>query len=68
MMGFDATSLYPSAMWDEKSLFSQIESGFTFKPPMIDINVKAFKIQSFNQDDNESAVFFLKKNIVIHLI
>ena len=30
-MGFDATTLYPSAMWDENSVFPKIETGFAFK-------------------------------------
>ena len=30
----DAISLYPSAMWDEKSVHLEIESGFAFKPHM----------------------------------
>ena len=36
-MDFDATSLYPSAMWDEKSVYPKIESGFAFKPYMNDV-------------------------------
>ena len=31
-MDYDATSLYPSAMSDEKSTYPKIESGFAFKP------------------------------------
>ena len=27
-MNFDATSLHPSAMWDEKSTYPKIETGF----------------------------------------
>ena len=30
-MDFDGTSLYPSAMWDENSVYPRIESGYTFK-------------------------------------
>ena len=30
-MGFDATFHYPSAMWDEKSVYFKIETGFAFK-------------------------------------
>ena len=26
----DATSLYPSAMWDENSIFPRIETGYAF--------------------------------------
>ena len=36
-MDFDATSLYPSAMWDGKSVYPKIESGFAFKPEMNDV-------------------------------
>ena len=35
MMDYDATSLYSSAMWDEKSVYPKIENGFAFKPHMI---------------------------------
>ena len=30
MMDFDATSLYTSALYDEKSVYPKIESGFAF--------------------------------------
>ena len=33
-MDFDATSPYPSAMYDEKSVYPKIEKGFAFKPHM----------------------------------
>ena len=39
-MDFDATSLYPSAMWDQNSVYPKIETGFAFKPHMNDIYVK----------------------------
>ena len=66
MMDFDATSLYPSAMWDEKSVYPKIESGFAFKPHMNNVYVEAFNNQTFNEDGDESAI--LKKNIIILLI
>ena len=34
MMDFDATSLYPSALWDEMSVYPKIETRFAFKPHM----------------------------------
>ena len=34
MMDFDASSLYTLAMWDEKSVYLKIETGFTVKPHM----------------------------------
>ena len=60
MMDFDATSLYPSAMWDEKSVYPKIESGFAFKPSMNDVYVEAFNNQTFNEDGDESAILTIK--------
>ena len=56
MMDFDATSLYPSAMWDENSVYPKIETGFAFKPHMNKTYVEAFNNQTFNQDGDESAI------------
>ena len=55
LMKFDATSLYPSATWDEKSVYPKIERGFAFKLHMNDVYVKSFNDQIFNQDGDESA-------------
>ena len=52
----DATSLYPSAMWDENSVYPKIETGFALKPDMNDVYVEAFNNQSFNQDGDESGI------------
>ena len=57
---FDATSLYPSAMWDENSVYPKIETGFAFKPHMNDIYVGAFNNQTFNEDDDESGILTIK--------
>ena len=59
-MDFDATSLYPSAMWDENSIYPKIETGFAFKPHMNDIYVEAFNNQTFNEDGDESALLTIK--------
>ena len=59
-MDFDATSLYPSAMWDENSVYPKIETGFAFKPQMNDIYVEAFNNQTFNEDGDESAILTIK--------
>ena len=56
VMDFHASSLYPSAMWDEKPLYPKIETGFAFKPHMIKTYVDAFNNQTFKQDANESAI------------
>ena len=66
-MDFDATSLYPSAMWDKNSVYPKIETGYAFQPDMNDVFVNEFNNRTFNQDGNDSA--FLKKiYITIHLI
>ena len=53
LMDFDANSVYPSAMWDEKSVYPKIDTGFVFKPHLNSVFAEAFKNQIFNQDDNE---------------
>ena len=59
-MDFDATSLYPSAIWDENSVYPKIETGFAFKPNMNDVYVDAFNNQTFNEDGDESAILTIK--------
>ena len=63
-MDFDATSLYPSAMWDENSVYPKIETGFAFKPHMNETYVEAFNNQSFNKDGDESAILTIKLYIL----
>ena len=58
-MNFDATSLYPSAMWDQNSVYPKIATGYAFKPHMNDLFVNDFNNQNYNQDGNDSAL--LKK-------
>ena len=55
MMDFDATSLYPPAMWGEKSVCPKTETGFAFKPHKNDVYVKSCNDQTFNQHCVESA-------------
>ena len=59
-MDFDATSLYPSAMWNENSVYPKIETGFAFKPQMNHVYVEAFNNQTFNEDGDESAILTIK--------
>ena len=59
-MDFDATSLYPSAMWDKNSVYPKIETGFAFKRHMNDVYVEAFNNQTFNEDGDESAILTIK--------
>ena len=46
---FDAISLYPSAMWDPKSVYPKIETGYAFTKDMNDDLVEKFNNQTFTQ-------------------
>ena len=63
---FDATSLYPSAMWDEKSIYPRIETGYSFTRDMNKYLVHRFNNQTFSQG---SAVLKIKyynpKNLIV---
>ena len=59
-MSYDATSLYPSAMWDKNSVYPKIETGFAFKPHMNKAYVEAFNKKTFNEDGDESAMLTIK--------
>ena len=59
-MDFDATSLYPSSIRDENSVYPKIETGFVFKPQMNHVYVEAFNNQTFNEDGDESAILTIK--------
>ena len=63
---FDATSLYPSAMWDEKSIYPRIETGYSFTRDMNKFLVYRFNNQTFTQG---SAILKIKyynpKNLIV---
>ena len=46
---FDATSLYPSAMWDEKSIYPRIETGYAYTRGMNNELVEKFNNQTFTK-------------------
>ena len=54
---FDAVSLYPSAIWDEKSLYPRIETGYASLKSMNNELVETFNNQTFTQG---SAIFKIK--------
>ena len=66
---FDATSLYPSAMWDEKSIYPRIETGYAFMRDMNKFLVHKFNNGNFNQG---SAILKIKyynpKNLIVQHI
>ena len=66
---FDAVSLHPSAMWDEKSIYPRIETGYAFTKKLDDELVEKFNNQTFTQG---SAVLKIKyynpKNLIVQHI
>ena len=46
---FDAVSLYPSAMWDENSIYPRIETGYDYTRDMNNELVEKFNTGNFNQ-------------------
>ena len=63
---FDAVSLYPSAMWDEKSIYPRIETGYAFTRDMNDELIEKFNTSNFTQG---SAILKIKyynpKNLIV---
>ena len=63
---FDAVSLYPSAMWDEKSIYPRIGTGYAYTRDMNDELVNKFNTRNFNQG---SAILKIKyynpKNLIV---
>ena len=63
---FDAVSLYPSAMWDENSIYPRIETGYAFTKDTNNELVKNFNTCSFNQG---SAIlkteYYNPKNLIV---
>ena len=55
-MDFDATSMYPLALWVEKSVYPKIDTGLSFKLHMNKTYVDKFN----NQNCNESAILTIK--------
>ena len=63
---FDAVSLYPSAMWDENSIYPRMETGYNFTKDMNDELVEKFITGNFTTG---SAVLKIKyynpKNLIV---
>ena len=63
---FNCVSLYPSAMWDENSIYPKIESGYAFTKDMNNDLVEKFINQIFTQG---SAILKIKyynpKNLIV---
>ena len=66
---FDAVSLYPSAMWDEKSIYPRIETGCAFTRDMNKFLVHNFNNGNFNQGSAILKVkYYNPKNLIVQHI
>ena len=66
---YDGNSLYPSAMWDENSIYPRIETGYAFRKNMNDKLAEKFITGNFTQG---SAILKIKnynpKNLIVHYL
>ena len=66
LWGYDAKSLYPSAMWVKNSIYPRIETGYAYTTDMNDELVKKINKQKFSRG---SAILKIKyynpKNLIV---
>ena len=63
---FDAVSLYPSAMWDEKSIYPRIDTGYAYTRDMNDELVEKFNTGNFTQGSAFLKIkYYNPKNLII---
>ena len=67
-MAFNATSLYPSAMYDENSTYPKIETGFAFTPEMNDEIVNQFNTKTFTKSAILKIKYYNPLDIVLQHI
>ena len=66
---FDAVSLYPSAIWDEKSVYPRIETGYAFTTDMNDELVGKFKNQTFTEGSAILKIkYYIPKDLIVQLL
>ena len=68
LMTFDATSLYPSAMYDESSTYPKIETGYAFTPDMNNEIVHQFNMKTFTKSAILKIKYYNPKGIVLQHI
>ena len=68
LMAFDATSLYPSAMYDESSTYPKIETGFAFTPEMNNEIVNQFNMKTFTKSAILKIKYYNPNDIVLQHI
>ena len=63
---FDAVSLYPSGMWDPKSIYPKIEAGYAHTNDMNNDLVEKFNNGNFSQGSaNLKIKFYNPKNLIV---
>ena len=63
---FDAVSSYPYAMWDPKSIYPKMETGYAFKRKMNDELVEKFNNQTFTQGSAILKIkYFNPRNLIV---
>ena len=63
---FDCVSLYPSVMWDEKSIYPRIETGYAFTRDMNDELVEKFNNQTFTQGSSFLKIkYFNQRDLIV---
>ena len=66
---FDAESLYPSAMSDEKSIYPRIKTGYAFTPVMSNELVEKLNNQTFTQGSATLKIkYYNRKNLIVQHI
>ena len=66
LLDFDAVSLYPSAMWDPKSIYRTIETGYAFTRDMNDELVEKFNNQTSTQGRAILKIkYYNPKNLIV---
>ena len=66
LMGFDATSLYPSAVWVENSIYSRIETrGYAFTKGLNDELVEKFNKSNFSSSAISKIKYYNPKDLFV---
>ena len=68
LMTFDATSLYPSAMYDEMSIYPKIETGYAFTKDMNDEIVNQFNTKTFTKSAILKIKYYNPKDTILQHI
>ena len=66
---FDAVSLYPTATWDENSIYPRIETGYAYMRDMNDTFVEMFNNQTFTRGSAILKIqYYNPKNLIVQHI